>query len=60
MLGGVPVAESEAARMINEKVEAQQPAALGKDWTITHPIGTTRGRPRHDLWTKLRTTMRLC
>jgi pyruvate/2-oxoglutarate dehydrogenase complex dihydrolipoamide dehydrogenase (E3) component len=21
---------------------------------ITHPIGTTQGRPRHDLWTKLR------
>ena len=24
-----------------------------KDWIITHPIGTTQGRPRHDLWTKL-------
>jgi hypothetical protein len=23
-------------------------------WIITHPIATTQGRPRHDLWTKLR------
>jgi transposase len=28
--------------------------ARGKDWIVTHPIGTTQGRPRHDLWTKLR------
>ena len=31
----------------------EQSAARGKDW-IMHPIGTTQGRPRHDLWTKLR------
>jgi hypothetical protein len=33
---------------------AEQSAARGKDWIITHPIGTTQGQPRHDLWTKLR------
>src|SRR5436309_9475836 len=42
---------------------AQLPEKLGRsgvaasrawDWIITHPIGTTQGRPRHDLWTKLR------
>jgi hypothetical protein len=28
-------------------------AASREDWIITHPIGMTQGRPRHDLWTKV-------
>jgi hypothetical protein len=35
---------------------AQLPEKLGRSAVAasTHPIGTTQGRPRHDLWTKLR------
>ena len=32
----------------------RQLAARGKDWIIRTQTGTTQGRPRHDLWTKLR------
>jgi hypothetical protein len=41
-----------ATQLRRSRWRGSQPRVVKLD--ITHPVGTTQGRPRHDLWTKLR------